>query len=86
MGALTKRKEFEIRMRYELGEDLKALAVIYKVPLTTLNKRKKQAELKGDAWIKGSRSKSAYKKFVENDEATRPRDKGKDKQQGKRGT
>ena len=71
MGALTKRKEFEIRMRYELGEDLKALAVIYKVPLTTLNKRKKQAELKGDAWIKGSRSKSAYKKFVENDEATR---------------
>lgn len=71
MGALTKRKEFEIRMRYELGEDLKALAVIYAVPLPTLNKRKKRAELKGDAWIKGSRSKSAYKKFVENDEATR---------------
>ena len=71
MGALTKRKEFEIRMRYELGEDLKALSVIYKIPLPTLNKRKKQAELKGDAWIKGSRSKSAYMQFVENDEATR---------------
>ncbi|WP_270445758.1 hypothetical protein [Fusobacterium varium] len=70
MGALTKSKEFEIRMRYELGEDLNKLAVIYKVPLTTLNKRKKLAEIKGDAWIKGARSKSAYKQFVENDEAT----------------
>lgn len=71
MGALTKSKEFEIRMRYELGEDLNKLAVIYKVPLTTLNKRKKLSEVKGDPWIKGSRSRSAYKKFVENDEATR---------------
>ena len=71
MGAITKRIEFEIRMRFELGEDLKDLAVIYKVPLSTLKKRKQKAEIKGDPWIKGSRSKSAYKKFVENDEATR---------------
>lgn len=71
MGALTKSKEFEIRMRYELGEDLNKLAVIYKVPLTTINKRKKLAEIKGDAWIKGARSKSAYQKFMKNDEERR---------------
>lgn len=69
--ALTKSKEFEIRMRYELGEDLSKLAVVYKVPLSTLKKRKKLAEVKGDAWVKGSRSKSAYEKFVENDEKFR---------------
>ncbi|MFR9020027.1 MAG: hypothetical protein ACLVH8_10020 [Fusobacterium sp.] len=65
MGAITKRIEFEIRMRFELGEDLKDLAVIYKVPLSTLKKRKQKAE------IKGSRSKSAYETFAENEKQRR---------------
>lgn len=69
--ALTKSKEFEIRMRYELGEDLSKLAVIYKVPLSTLKKRKKLAEVKGDAWVKGIRSKIAYETFVERDEQSK---------------
>lgn len=55
IGALTKSKEFEIRMRYEYGEDLKSLSFIYKVSYNTLKKRKEKSELKGDAWIKGSR-------------------------------
>ncbi len=71
MGAITKRIEFEIRMRFELGEDLKDLAVIYKVPLSTLKKRKQKAEIKGDPWIKGSRSKSAYETFAENEKQRR---------------
>lgn len=71
MGAITKRTEFEIRMRFELGEDLKDLAVIYKVPLSTLKKRKQKAEVKGDPWIKGSRSKSAYETFAENEKQRR---------------
>ena len=71
VGAITKRIEFEIRMRFELGEDLKDLAVIYKVPLSTLKKRKQKAEIKGDPWIKGSRSKSAYETFAENEKQRR---------------
>lgn len=71
MGAITKRIEFEIRMRFELGEDLKDLAVIYKVPLSTLKKRKQKAEIKGDPWIKGSRSKSAYETFAGNEKQRR---------------
>lgn len=67
IGALTKNKEFEIRMRYEFGEDLNKLAIIYKVPLSTLKKRKKISENKGDSWIKGSREKEAYKRYTEND-------------------
>lgn len=63
MGALTKRIEFEIRMRFELGEDLNKLATIYRISLSTLNKRKKIAEIKGDPWIKGFRSKQAYEDF-----------------------
>ena len=42
IGALTKSKEFEIRLRYEFGEDLKKLAIIYKVPLSTLKARIKE--------------------------------------------
>lgn len=71
VGAITKRIEFEIRMRFELGEDLKDLAVIYKVSLSTLKKRKRKAEIKGDPWIKGSRSKSAYETFAENEKQRR---------------
>lgn len=71
MGAITKRTEFEIRMRFELGEDLKDLAVIYKVSLSTLKKRKRKSEVKGDPWIKGSRSKSAYETFAEKEKQRR---------------
>lgn len=71
MAALTKRLEFEIRMRFELGEDLNKLATIYKVSLATLKKRKKMSEVKGDPWIKNSRSKSAYETFLENDKERR---------------
>lgn len=71
MGAMTKRLEFEIRLRFELGEDLNKLATVYKIPLSTLKKRKKLSEVKGDPWIKGSRSKSAYETFVENDKENR---------------
>ena len=67
IGALTKSKEFEIRLRYEFGEDLKKLAIIYKVPLSTLKARKRISENKGDPWIKGIRGKEAYKRFTEND-------------------
>lgn len=68
MGALTKRIEFEIRMRFELGEDLNKLAAIYRISLSTLNKRKKIAEIKGDPWIKGSRSQAGYERFTEESE------------------
>ena len=71
MAALTKRKEFEIRMRFEKGEDLKKLALIYKVPLSTINKRKKQSELKGDPWIKGSQTGTAYENFIKTDKEKR---------------
>lgn len=60
----TRQKEFEIRARYEFGENLKDLAIIYKIPLITIKKRKKKAELKGDPWLKNSRSKDGYKKFI----------------------
>lgn len=68
IAAITKRKEFEIRMRYELGEDLKTLAFIYKVSYNTLKKIKKRSEIKGDAWIKGSRTKVGYERFTEESE------------------
>ncbi|WP_163468492.1 hypothetical protein [Fusobacterium sp. IOR10] len=62
--AFTKQKEFEIRARYEFGENLNDLAIIYKIPLVTIKKRKKKAELKGDPWIKNSRSKDGYKRYI----------------------
>lgn len=60
----------EIRLRYEYGEELKELAAEYKVPLATLNFKKKKSKQKGDPWIKGFRSKQGYEYFVE-DEAER---------------
>lgn len=60
----------EIRLRYEYGEELKELAAEYKVPLATLNFKKKKSKQKGDTWIKGFRSKQGYEHFVE-DEAER---------------
>lgn len=55
-------------MRYELGEDLKTLAFIFKVSYNTLKKIKKRSEIKGDPWIKGSRTKVGYERFTEESE------------------
>ncbi|MGL5780126.1 hypothetical protein [Cetobacterium sp.] len=69
IGRLGIKKEFEIRTRYEYGENLKDLAIIYKVPLRTLEERKAKSSRKGDPWIKGFRATEGYKEFVEDNEA-----------------
>ncbi|MGL5569769.1 hypothetical protein [Cetobacterium sp.] len=68
IGRLGIKKEFEIRTRYEYGENLKDLAVIYKVPLRTLEERKAKSLRKGDPWIKGFRKCKGFKEFVEDNE------------------
>lgn len=68
MGSITKRIEFEIRLRYEFGENLTDLACIYKIPVCTLRKKKILSELKGDPWIKGSRTQAGYERFTEESE------------------
>lgn len=70
IGSINRKTEMEIRLRYEYGEDLKELAAEYKIPLATLNFKKKKSKQKGDPWIKGFRSKQGYEYFVE-DEAER---------------
>ena len=60
----------EIRLRYEYGENLKDLAIEYKIPLATLKSKQKKSKQKGDPWVKGFRSKQGYEYFVE-DEAER---------------
>lgn len=62
------KKEFEIRTRYEYGENLKELAIRYRVPEITLKKRKKKSELKGDPWIKGFRKEKGFKEFIKSNE------------------
>ena len=57
----------EIRLRYEYGEDLKDLAIEYKIPLATLNFRKKKSQQNGDEWIKGIKNKQGYEAFVEDE-------------------
>lgn len=69
IGRLGIKKEFEIRTRYEYGENLKDLAIIYKVPLRTLEERKAKSSRKGDPWIKGFRATEGYKEFIEDNEA-----------------
>lgn len=70
IGRLDKKKESVIRMKYEYGENLKDLALEFKVPLITIHKRKKKSDLRGDPWIKGFRSIEGFKEFVqENEEA-----------------
>lgn len=69
IGRLGIKKEFEIRTRYEYGENLKDLAIIYKVPLRTLEERKAKSSRKGNPWIKGFRALEGYKEFVEDNEA-----------------
>lgn len=68
IARLSLKKEFEIRNRFEYGEDLKTLAIKYKVPLRTLEDRKKRSALKGDPWLKGFRKKIAYEDFVKDNE------------------
>lgn len=57
----------EIRLRYEYGEDLKELAIEFKIPLATLNFRKKKSKQNGDPWIKGIRNKQGYEYFIEDE-------------------
>lgn len=57
----------EIRLRYEYGEDLKELAIEFKIPLVTLNFRKKKSKQNGDSWIKGIRNKQGYEYFIEDE-------------------
>lgn len=64
---ISRKTEMEIRLRYEYGEDLKNLAIEYKIPLPTLNFKKKKAKQKGDPWIKGLRNKQGYENFVEDE-------------------
>lgn len=67
ISRISRKKEMEIRLRYEYGEDLKELAIEYKIPLATLNFRKKKAKQKGDPWIKGVKNKQGYEYFVEDE-------------------
>lgn len=64
---ISRKKEMEIRLRYEYGEDLKDLATEYKLPLATLKSKQKKSKRKGDPWIKGFRSKQGYEYFVEDE-------------------
>lgn len=68
IGRLDKKKESAIRIKYEYGENLKDLAIEFKVPLVTINKRKRKSELKGDPWIKGFRAKEGFQEFVKSNE------------------
>lgn len=68
IGRLDKKKESVIRMKYEYGENLKDLALEFKVPLITIHKRKKKSELRGDPWIKGFRSIEGFKEFAQENE------------------
>lgn len=61
MAIFTKNIEFEIRARYEYGENLKDLAIEYKVPLATIKSRK---QVSVDPWIKGFRQKVSYEDFI----------------------
>ncbi|MGL6063752.1 MAG: hypothetical protein ACRC0S_01570 [Fusobacteriaceae bacterium] len=55
-------------MKYEYGENLKDLAVEYKIPLITIYKRKKKDTLNNDAWIKGIRKKEGYLEYAKENE------------------
>lgn len=71
IARISIKKEFEIRIKYEYGENLKDLAIKYKIPLSTLKKRKQKSERKGDPWIKGFRSKVKYEDFLEDAEMSK---------------
>ncbi|MGL5710288.1 MAG: hypothetical protein ACRCW9_05530 [Cetobacterium sp.] len=47
---------------------MKNLAIIFKVPLRTIQERKAKSSRNGDPWIKGFRAKLGYKEFVEEHE------------------
>ncbi|MGL5655895.1 MAG: hypothetical protein ACRCXY_03530 [Fusobacteriaceae bacterium] len=71
IGRLDKNKIYSIRIRYEHGENLKDLALEFKVPLITIHKRKKKSELKGDPWVKGFRSIEGFKEFSQDNESAK---------------
>lgn len=68
IGRLSIKKEFKIRTRFEYGESLKDLSIKFKVPLRTLEERKKRSALKGDPWIKGFRKNIKYSDLISNSE------------------
>jgi len=64
MAIFTKEIEFEIRAKYEYGENLKDLAILYKIPLATIKSRKQVSTKNGDPWIKGFRKRISYEDFI----------------------
>lgn len=64
MAIFTKEIEFEIRAKYEYGENLKDLAIQYKIPLATIKSRKQISTKSGDPWIKGFRKRISYEDFI----------------------
>lgn len=68
MAIFTKEIEFEIRAKYEYGENLKDLAIQYKIPLATIKSRKQISTKSGDPWIKGFRKRISYEDFISDTE------------------
>jgi hypothetical protein len=69
MARRNNKNIFKIRRRYEYGEDLNKLALEYKMPLSTINKRKAADADKGNPWIKGCKTLLAFKAYDEGIEA-----------------
>lgn len=69
IGKVGVEKLYKIRIQYEYGQNLKDLAIKFKVPLRTLEERKARSAKEGDPWIKGFRATEGYKEFVEDNEA-----------------
>ena len=65
MARRNNKKIFRIRRRYEYGEDLNKLSFEYRIPLSTVNKRKAADADRGDPWIKNSKTHLHYAAYVE---------------------
>jgi hypothetical protein len=65
MARRNNKKIFSIRRRYEYGEDLNKLALEYKIPISTVNKRKAADADRGDPWMKGCKTPLAFKAYEE---------------------
>ena len=73
MARRINKKIFEVRLRFEYGEDLNKLALEYRIPLSTINKRKAKDAAKGEPWIKGYRAQLPYEEYVEGIEQRKQR-------------
>lgn len=65
MAKRNNNRIFKIRRRYEYGEDLNKLSFEYKIPLSSVNKRKAADADRGDPWIKSSKTPLAFKAYEE---------------------